>query len=612
MKKKEIGFVCIALAALYALGLIAAACAAPVNAAGEPGEKGISPEYETKLFKTDVVHTINIEIAEADWADLKSRALYKETHDATLVVDGETFYHVEIRTKGNSTLAQSIVRDWDRQSLTVDFGSLQAGQRYYGLDTLSLYNNACDASCLKNMLCLDMMRRMGVPSPLSSFAAVFLNGEYMGLYTAMEGVGEAFAARNFGLPYGQLYKPEHLDIAAILTGTYNGDIVFNLDAFSAGTGSVEINEFLQTAEEAVALRYVGESLSAYDQIWDNAVFKVGRSDQRRVVTALRHIGEQNDVWRYADMEELARYFAVNAFVLNTDNYLTNMAHNYYLYEDKGVLSMLPWDYDLTLGAVGAVGTEGSMTDFLNLAIDTPLIHSTMAQRPMLACVLNDPRGTQLYHEALQTLLNTYIYSEYCERYLDRNAALIAPYVKEDPLHGGSTERFEADVSAIRQFCAIRSASIQGQLDGTIPSTIDAQALAPDTLIDASDFSSPDSGGFLEMMLPKGSGLTLDDAIERLGRQVRLLTLLKMVPLEKLRDLPQLANGSGGTLETLQSTGYVSDPGRIKEAVLHAAYLDIRDVGTGIAAVLVLAAALVRIRQDGRRRQPQARKRGTAA
>lgn len=36
--------------------------------------------------------------------------------------------------------------------------------------------------------------------------------------------------------------------------------------------------------------------------------------------------------------------AVHNFLVNDDSYTGNMIHNYYLYEEDGRLSMIPWDY----------------------------------------------------------------------------------------------------------------------------------------------------------------------------------------------------------------------------------------------------------------------------
>ena len=41
--------------------------------------------------------------------------------------------------------------------------------------------------------------------------------------------------------------------------------------------------------------------------------------------------------------------------MNWDSYLGHTGHNYFLYEENGVLSILPWDYNLAFGTY-ALGT----------------------------------------------------------------------------------------------------------------------------------------------------------------------------------------------------------------------------------------------------------------
>ena len=50
-----------------------------------------------------------------------------------------------------------------------------------------------------------------------------------------------------------------------------------------------------------------------------------------------------------DIESVISYFVAHNFVCNFDSYTGSMIHNYYLYEDGGLLSMLPWDYNLAFG-----------------------------------------------------------------------------------------------------------------------------------------------------------------------------------------------------------------------------------------------------------------------
>ena len=187
MKEKRICIIAMSLAILYCIGLVATACgtghpteAVSASAKAESDSVGISMPYEQTLFDMGRVHTIDIQIAESDWETLKQRAFYKEYYDCNAAVDGEAFYHVGVRTKGNVTLIQSAVREWDRYSLVLNFGAFDKSQRYYGLDKLSLNNNICDSSFIRDYLCYDMMASMGVPTPKISFVSVTLNGEPLG------------------------------------------------------------------------------------------------------------------------------------------------------------------------------------------------------------------------------------------------------------------------------------------------------------------------------------------------------------------------------------------------------------------------------------------------
>lgn len=87
------------------------------------------------------------------------------------------------------------------------------------------------------------MRQMGVPTPLCSYTAVSLNGEYVGLYVAMEGVEVSFAVRNFGYDYGLLYKPEQFDVAGILNGEYTDTVTIDSSQLLSENGMVQINGF---------------------------------------------------------------------------------------------------------------------------------------------------------------------------------------------------------------------------------------------------------------------------------------------------------------------------------------------------------------------------------
>ena len=63
------------------------------------------------------------------------------------------------------------------------------------------------------------------------------------------------------------------------------------------------------------------------------------------------------------------YLAVHSFLCNDDSYTGMMVHNYYLYEEKGKLSILPWDYNL---AFGGFSSSQNATSTVNSPIDSPV------------------------------------------------------------------------------------------------------------------------------------------------------------------------------------------------------------------------------------------------
>ena len=123
----------------------------------------------------------------------------------------------------------------------------------------------------------------------------------------------------------------------------------------------------------MALRYVGGGPERYPNIFDNAKFDVDEADQVRLIQALKTLASGEDLETAVNVDEVLRYFVVQVFVMNWDSYLGHTGHNYFLYEEDGVLSILPWDYNLAFGTY-ALGMTDPIRDpdvLLNWPINTP-------------------------------------------------------------------------------------------------------------------------------------------------------------------------------------------------------------------------------------------------
>ena len=183
------------------------------------GNNAVTMKYESKLFNTDQIMDIDILMDEDDWNNMLENAISEEYYSCNVVVNGKTFYSVGIRPKGNTSLS-SIANDpdTDRYSFKLEFDHYIEGQTCYGLDKLILNNNYADATNMKEAIVYDMYQYLGVDASLYNYAKISVNGDYLGVYLALEAVEDSFMLRNYGTEDGNLYKPESMGIGGGVDG----------------------------------------------------------------------------------------------------------------------------------------------------------------------------------------------------------------------------------------------------------------------------------------------------------------------------------------------------------------------------------------------------------
>lgn len=517
LRSKNIDRICclvIACTMLLAAGFTALAGAGVLESS-----RKTSLTYAKHLFDQSTVH--KIEITMDGWDDFIDNCTDEKYRACAVIIDGEAQGTVGIRAKGNTSLSSMAQYDNDRYSFKIEFDHYQKKKTYRGLDKLSLNNIIQDATYMKDYWSYTFMNQMGLASPLCSYTEIYVNGEYWGLYLAVEGVEEAFLERNYGEDYGELYKPDSLSFGG---GRGNGQ-AFDMQDFEKKLQGDDTEEQAAADENAandnaaptmpqdiqratrinrgdfkqgggmggmgssdVKLQYIDDDPDSYANIFDNAKTKVKKKDQARLIEALKKLSEGDT--SAVDTDAVAMYMAVHNFLCNGDSYTGSMVHNYYLYEKDGVMSMIPWDYNLAFGGF----TGGSdATGTVNTAIDTLVSGGDDSDRPMAGWITASEEGLALYHEKYQQFIDTVFTSGWFESEFDRVSAMIAPYVEKETRAFYSYEEFRTAADTLKTFCLKRAQSVQGQLDGSIPATGAAQQ-GSDALIDASELSITAMGG----------------------------------------------------------------------------------------------------------------------
>ena len=446
--------ICVAALALAVLIAALAFCAPALGYEAASG--GVVLGYEERLFDTSVVHTIDIVMD--DWEGFIAGCEDEEYVLCDLVIDGEEQPGAGIRAKGNTSLSSVAAYGNDRYSFKIEFDHYDSSLSYYGLDKLNLNNIIQDNTYMKDFLGYQLMAAAGAAAPLCSYVWITVNGEDWGLYLAVEGVEESFLLRNYGTDYGELYKPDSMEMGG---GRGNGggfggrggmggmpsdmgeppEDMGGMPDMSEMPEMGEIPDMGEVPEMGempemggssdVLLVYTDDDYDSYANIFDNAKTDVSNADKDRLIDALQALGEGG-----------------------------------------GLLSMLPWDYNLAFG--GFMGSSDAEA-LVNWSIDDPTSDGDTESRPMLAWIFESEEYTELYHAAFAEFIESVFTSGEFERLFDDTVELISPYVERGPTKFCTYEEFELGAETLREFCLLRAESIGYQLAGE-DVTVDASGL----------------------------------------------------------------------------------------------------------------------------------------
>lgn len=416
--------------------------------------------YSSKLFDDSRVHEIDIFIEDKD--AFLANALDEEYVNARVVIDGEEFSNIGLRTKGANSKTLTHKYGHERYSMKLEFDHYEE-KSYYGLDKLSLDSSFQDNAYMKTYFAMDMMRFMGVKTPLTSYSWVRINGQDWGLFLAIEEIEEAFALRNYGPGYGKIYK-----------GSYRSLKDDNYD---------------------VKLIYTDDDFKSYANLFDKAKFKVDDVDKKRLVDALRILDSGENLDQALDLDANLSYFVPQVFVVNLDSYLGPTAHNYFLYEEGGKISMLPWDYNLafTTYSLGKPEPVNDSNLYVNYPIATPAEGYIMKERPLYHKLMQNSEYFNFYLDKFDYFIREYFESGYFVRRLEEVEDMIEPYVEKDPTAYINYQDHKTGVQTFKDFNLLRAESVRRQLDGTIPMTLKGQKKDKNNFVDASHIKLEDMG-----------------------------------------------------------------------------------------------------------------------
>jgi spore coat protein H len=285
---------------------------------------------------------------------------------ATVEFEGKTYPDVAVRYKGNSSFGMA--RNSVKKSLKLDFNDFAEGQKFFGLTTVNLNNNAGDPSAARETLTYELFAAASVPAPRTAPVRTVLSvagqpDRLLGLYTMVEQVNKRFLKSRFGESNGLLLKPER----------------------------------------AANLPYLGEAWEPHSRAY-RAKTESTQSTQRRLIDFLKLV-HQSDASTFAariesllDVDEFLRFLAVNAMTSNLDS-LLGSGHNFYIYvpgDDAKPIQFIPWDLNEAFGGFGMAMTSQAQTQL-------SLTHPHGGENKLVERLLAIPRYKERYFQIVRDL-----------------------------------------------------------------------------------------------------------------------------------------------------------------------------------------------------------------
>ena len=349
-----------------------------------------------KVFRTDTIHEVRLYFSQPHyWETLVSN--YEAAHDenlhqsetvdttvimASVRIDGIKIDSIGVKLKSNFSYSIST----DKKPMKLYFNAFRKGKTFDGLLKLNLSNEFPDPSMLRNTVAYKIFREAGVMAPRTSFARVYVNNKYKGLYVMIEQIDKSFFSRYFKQTGGDLIKGQ----------------AGYLYWFAEDTISFWNNYEIKSNNTPAA--------------WTRLIALA-----KKLNTTPRHLA-YDSLKNIFDFDSYIKVLAADIVFNNWDSYF--YGQNYYLYRDtvENKYYYLPWDYNAALnnfdvgGADFAILPDGTNDDLFKL--------------PLVSIVVNNEFLKKKYFTELNRI-NQYMSVDSLEKFIHKMHTLMTPALKAD-------------------------------------------------------------------------------------------------------------------------------------------------------------------------------------
>ncbi len=364
------------------------------------------------FFDNRTLHEVRLYIHSRDLGELRERYLEDFFVPADFEWRGVRVRNVGVRVRGLAS------RSAVKPGLLIDFNRYTAEQAFLGMSALVLDNALRDASLVRERVSMAFIKRMGQPAPRESFARVYINGLYEGLYVLVEAVDSAFLAREVGDGFGYLF--EHKFVGGFYGEFLGDDYAPYKLRFTAQTHRLE-SDYTLYAPIRELFREVNQEV---DILWRE---RVG--------------------W-LVDLPQVVTHVAIETFLAEGDGFLggSGMA-NFFLHRPvaTNVHRLIAWDRDTTFQDV-----------------ESP-VFTRVAENALMSRALRFSDLRALFLDVLEQCARSAAQDRWLEAEIQQSHLLIRDAAYEDVSKPSSNEEYEQAIAHLMSFAQRRPAFVLDEI-----------------------------------------------------------------------------------------------------------------------------------------------------
>ncbi|MEZ4981531.1 MAG: CotH kinase family protein [Saprospiraceae bacterium] len=375
------------------------------------------------FYQWNEIREIRLSFPRDNWASILERmkdAGQEQRMTAKLEIDGKSFEEVGVRFKGNSSF-KSVKKGGAVKlpfNIKIDYKDKKQ-ELDGGYETIKLSNCFRDPSFVREVISYEIARKY-MPASRCNYAKLYVNDQYLGIYSNTESVDKPLLKRTFDEKDGVFVKCDPEWDTPEPKNCLEGD--------------------------KASLMYVGEDPRCYMANYEMKSDS-GWASFIQFIEALNN--PDKNIEEYLHVDQALWMHAFNNVMVNLDSYTGRLSHNYYVYRDKtGSFTPIVWDFNLSLGGFRFDGS-GKPLDNEEMATLSPYVHfkNKNKKRPLIVNLLSDGLYRKMYIAHIKTILEENFNNGEFNKRVEELHAFIAEEIRNDPVKLYSFENFEKNLNS---------------------------------------------------------------------------------------------------------------------------------------------------------------------